>query len=161
MVQIKKVEAKGIKYHQGHEGEPLAQCNIYINGKKACFYSDGDWGGPIQIDWSAKAVVTEQEFSDWVDAKKLVHFFGEGQELKIEMDLFLNDIVAEAEKLKDYKKMSKKSLVFRLIETRDKVMILDVPYSVKTDGSIKAYFFGRKELGKVEIFVDGEFKLLK
>jgi len=48
---MSKYEVKGVKFHRGHEGEPLAQCTLYRDGKKVALYSDGDWGGEAQIDW--------------------------------------------------------------------------------------------------------------
>ena len=53
---------EGVKTHRGHEGEPLAQCTLYRNGKKVALYSDGDHGGECQIDWM-----------DWKAPRVVVH----------------------------------------------------------------------------------------
>jgi hypothetical protein len=42
---------KGVKYHKGHEGEPLAQCSLLRDGAKVADYSDGDWGGEARFSW--------------------------------------------------------------------------------------------------------------
>ena len=51
---IPSVTVKNVKFHQGHEGEPLAQASIYIDGKKAGFGSDGDWGGESRFEFVSK-----------------------------------------------------------------------------------------------------------
>lgn len=51
---------KGITKFRGHEGEPLEQGNVYFNGKKVGFLSEGDWGGPCSLELTsneAKAAV--------------------------------------------------------------------------------------------------------
>lgn len=41
---------KGIKTWKGHEGEPLAQAMVYLDGKKVAFYSDSDNGAAPRIE---------------------------------------------------------------------------------------------------------------
>ena len=48
---MSKYEVKGVKYHKGHEGEPLAECGLYRDGVKIAVYSAGDWGGEANIWW--------------------------------------------------------------------------------------------------------------
>lgn len=59
MAKIKGLEIKGLKNYRGHEGEPLHQGNIYLNGKKVGFYSEGDWGGPATVDYDTKEAKDE------------------------------------------------------------------------------------------------------
>lgn len=48
---MSKYEVKGVKYHKGHEGEPLAECGLYRDGVKVAVFSAGDWGGEANIWW--------------------------------------------------------------------------------------------------------------
>lgn len=50
-IEMYGLEAKGMKTHAGHEGEPLRQANIYFNNKKVMWYSDGDWGSSARYDF--------------------------------------------------------------------------------------------------------------
>jgi hypothetical protein len=52
MAKLKGVELKKIVSFKGHEGEPLCQGDLYLDGKKIGFYSDGDWGGTSLIQCS-------------------------------------------------------------------------------------------------------------
>ena len=58
MAKIKGVELKKLVKFRGHEGEELYQGDIYLNGKKIGFYSDGDWGGPQSIRVSVEDEAT-------------------------------------------------------------------------------------------------------
>lgn len=46
-------ELKGLRKHQGHEGEDLLQGSIYYRGKKVGFFSDGDWGSCQRIEFNS------------------------------------------------------------------------------------------------------------
>ena len=48
---MRKYEIKKLKKYRGHEGEPLFQGELYCDGKKVAFIGDGDWGGPMVIDF--------------------------------------------------------------------------------------------------------------
>lgn len=53
MAKINGWEIKGMVCYKGHGGEPLRQCNVYYNGKKVGYYSDGDWGGENTLELPA------------------------------------------------------------------------------------------------------------
>lgn len=57
------VELRGLKGFKGHEGEPLFQSNIYMNGKKIGDWSDDSWGGPMAINF--KDASAESSFTDF------------------------------------------------------------------------------------------------
>lgn len=44
---------KGYKTFRGHEGESLGQGSLYAADKKVALWSDGDWGGPMSIDFTS------------------------------------------------------------------------------------------------------------
>ena len=46
MASINGITVKAIKEFRGHDGEPLAQGNLYLNNKKIGFWSQDSWGGP-------------------------------------------------------------------------------------------------------------------
>ena len=48
---MSKYEVKAVKDHRGHEGERLAQANLYCDGKIVAEYNEGDHGGPCQLFW--------------------------------------------------------------------------------------------------------------
>ena len=50
MASMKGIEVKALKEFRGHEGEPLWQGNIYMDGKKVGYYSDDAHGGMAIVD---------------------------------------------------------------------------------------------------------------
>lgn len=52
MASINGIEIKTYTIKRGHEGEPLQQAVVYIDGKKAGYISDGDWGGPMVLEFN-------------------------------------------------------------------------------------------------------------
>ncbi|MBK4742828.1 MULTISPECIES: hypothetical protein [Bacillus] len=52
MASINGIEIKTYTIKRGHEGEPLQQAVVYIDGKKAGYISDGDWGEPMVLSFS-------------------------------------------------------------------------------------------------------------
>ncbi|MCU4715821.1 hypothetical protein OCE25_26535 [Bacillus cereus] len=52
MASINGIEIKTYTIKRGHEGEPLQQAVVYIDGKKAGYISDGNWGGPMVLSFS-------------------------------------------------------------------------------------------------------------
>ena len=52
MASINGISIRGMKTFKGHEGEPLCQGTLCLNGKKIGFWSQDSWGGPdnVQLD---------------------------------------------------------------------------------------------------------------
>lgn len=65
MAKLNGWELKGIVRFKGHEGESLLQGNLYKDGKKVGFYSDGDWGGECTINLSVKNNPKEMQWLIW------------------------------------------------------------------------------------------------
>ena len=65
---------KNVKTHKGHEGEPLVQASVYKDGKRIGFYSDGDWGGPSDLQEFTKfcATLTGSDFEPWGEVIYLI-----------------------------------------------------------------------------------------
>ena len=58
---IKGFHLRNVVNFKGHEGEPLAQADLYLKEpgkrvKKLGFLSDGDWGGPIVERFDSKEI---------------------------------------------------------------------------------------------------------
>lgn len=51
MASINGIEIKTYTIKRGHDGEPLQQAVVYIDEKKAGYISDGDWGGPMVLEF--------------------------------------------------------------------------------------------------------------
>jgi len=49
MASINGICIKDIVQFRGHEGEPLAQGDLYLNDKKIGFWSQDSWGGPDNV----------------------------------------------------------------------------------------------------------------
>ena len=52
MASINGVEVKNLKTFRGHEGEPLYQGSVYLNGKRLGFWSQDAWCGCDNYDFN-------------------------------------------------------------------------------------------------------------
>ena len=59
MASINGIQVKGLKSFSGHDGEPLAQGNVYYKGKKLGFWSQDAWGGEDNYDFNESVVDAE------------------------------------------------------------------------------------------------------
>lgn len=116
MASIKGIEMKKIKNFKGHEGEPLSQGYIYLDGKEVGYYSEDFRGGPETIN------IKENDVKEI--AKRAKKYFEENKEEKIkrykDFDFFklidgasdlslLEFIVFDILELLDYQKQYKKA----------------------------------------------------
>jgi hypothetical protein len=134
-----KYEVKGLKNHKGHEGEDLCQCNLYRDGKKIAFFSDGDWGREAQFVWNdrakpsvpvttttllgkeyvIKASPEEAKLYDhikdmtWGDEDFLPEHL-KGEPMKMTPDIFVSELIQEYDTIRQYKKWCKKKVYFKL-----------------------------------------------
>lgn len=64
MAKLNGVEIKSLKTFRGHEGEPLAQGSVYIDGKKVGYWSQDSHGGPDEywsdISTNIEDIITER-----------------------------------------------------------------------------------------------------
>ncbi len=105
MASINGVTVKAIKVFKDHEGLPVAQGNVYFNGKKLGFWSQDSWGGPDNFDFNEKVLdnvvdqyrkssLVDPEYKDIVSAESLI-----------------SEIIGLTEDEKQYKKMLKQGYV--------------------------------------------------
>lgn len=100
MASINGVEVKSIKQFSGHEGEPLCQGTIYLNGRKLGFWSQDAHGGDDNFDFDAEML--EKPFFQAKSVRKDDYYQLVG------VGAFIADIVLLSEIEKDYKRMVKK-----------------------------------------------------
>ena len=101
MASINGITIKSLKKFKGHEGEPLAQGNIYYKGKKLGFWSQDSWGGSDSYDFDTSvldAEVKKYKESDRVDPKHREY---------VDLDGLLYDLLNVTDSEKGYKKAIK------------------------------------------------------
>lgn len=101
MASINGISVKGLKKFKGHEGEPLSQGNLYLNGKKIGFWSQDSWGGPdnFQIDqpWGWKMERLLNEKVKQLNADKAKHgtdYSGNPYVLEYDLERLMGDYIA-------------------------------------------------------------------
>jgi len=153
--EMNKYEVKGIKTHRGHEGEPLAQCTLYRNGKKVALYSDGDHGGEAQLDWmdwkAPKVVVhttnykgepwdmkcTPEEAIIYDHVKDMTWAYGK-EKHKMEPDMYVSNLIDENETAKRLKKGAKTKTMFIIKENgRELEYQTNQPYTLEVKERIE------------------------
>jgi len=123
-----KYAVKGVKNHRGHEGEPLAQCSVYCNGKRVALYSDGDHGGEARLDWldndkpRVKVETTNYKGEPWVmnctpqEAALYAHVkgkiwfvsdVGDNKETMHTPESYISELISIVEEEKYWKKICK------------------------------------------------------
>lgn len=111
---------KKVTKFKGHEGESLYQGDVYYQGKKVGFLSEGDWGGPPILRIESK--VAKDAVDKFFSAQPKVKVEFEGAELlecKYDEESFVGDILACALFSKDVEKEKKKGrFIFVLPDDR-------------------------------------------
>ena len=59
MASLNGVTIRNLKGFNGHEGEPLFQGSVYLNGQKLGFWSQDAHGGSDNYDFNTKALVEQ------------------------------------------------------------------------------------------------------
>ncbi|PRT26189.1 hypothetical protein [Bacillus wiedmannii] len=104
MASINGIEIKTYTIKRGHDGEPLQQAVVYIDGKKAGYVSDGDWGGPMVLEFSNyDLTVIKQRLFAYAKHENFISSISRGIEMLFA--LLLGYVNLE----KVYKKISKKN----------------------------------------------------
>lgn len=130
---MSKYTISGLKFHKGHEGEPLAQCNILRDGKKVAEYSDGDHGGECTFHWldygAPKLPVPVTQYDgkilEWPctpeEALLRQHIrgmtydlFGDGKLREMSLDIFISEMIDAQQKVAQEKRWCKKATLFRV-----------------------------------------------
>jgi len=120
MASINGLSLKAVKEFKGHEGEPVFQGNLYLNGKKLGFWSQDSWGGPdrFQLD----APYSQRQLNQSVIAlnpEKSRHIDTRGESFSLDYDLeyLLFDLLELTQDEKDFKKAIKAGQAGILIAT--------------------------------------------
>ena len=103
MAKINGVELKAIKTFKDHEGCSIAQGNVYIDGKKAGFWSQDSWGGSDSYDLAKKDMeILASRAKDFGEA-----FPNDKFGIHSDPDILMYTILELNQKEKVYKKYSK------------------------------------------------------
>lgn len=106
-----EITMRNVKTYRGHEGESLGQCDVYLDGKKAFFFGQGDWGGPSTIEAYSKSPMSVEDFEAWV---KGLNLRNEEYDLEIDAELYLEDLLNDLLEERRLKRMCKTKTVLRL-----------------------------------------------
>jgi hypothetical protein len=148
---MSKYEVKNVKYHRGHEGEPLAECALYRDGVKVAVYSDGDWGGEANFWWvdkdAPRVEVKGVNFSGKPlsyqgtpeEALLMAHCaaipptdskYIKGEKNYTTPDIFVSDLAADYDNNKRFAKICKTQTMFRVIgQPKGEYKVLKAPFS--------------------------------
>ena len=114
MASINGISVKGITKFKGHEGEPLAQGNLYVNNKKIGFWSQDSHGGPDCYVLDPK--YDERLLNQAVISRnqdKAMHGTSRGGEtytIDYDMDLLLSDLLCLREDEKEFVKAENRKI---------------------------------------------------
>jgi hypothetical protein len=104
MAKINGVEIKAYKTFRGHEGETLRQAIVYLDGKKIGYMSEGDWGGPMSLEFKT------QEHYDIVKERLLSYAKGsQFSEDYHDIEMLFNYLLDLVELQKAFKKAEKQA----------------------------------------------------
>lgn len=96
MASINGVKITGMKSFKGHEGEPLFQGNVCLNGKKLGFWTQDSWGGTATYHFNESCLNdVVAEYKSGCDGK-YVEF--------IDADILLDDVAHLASMEKEFKR---------------------------------------------------------
>lgn len=135
MASICGVEVKNLKTFRGHEGEPLYQGSIYLNGKRLGYWSQDSWGGCDDYDFNVdilNPVVKKVANTTLVDPDYKDIF---------DVDCLIDMVIKLKEDEKVYKNFCKKGYPCTLLvtdryhcfysATRDKSAVTDKQYAMQ------------------------------
>lgn len=97
MASINGIEIKTYKNFKGHDGQPLRQATVYMDGKKIGFISEDAWGGPMNINLKSLEEVKKRLF-EYASHEKFAKHVLEDIELLLDMLLGLVFIEKNAKK---------------------------------------------------------------
>lgn len=88
------IDLQHVTTYKGHEGEPLYQFDVIVNGKLTCEYQDGDWGGPCLIT-PVKGAESEFDALNTLASSMadMPLFKGHPETIPVDLDLLLGDVL--------------------------------------------------------------------
>lgn len=122
MASINGISIKDLKQFTGHEGEPLFQGNLYLNGKKIGFWSQDGHGGPdnFMLDGGWQQ---EKALDDAIKAmypEKAIHGEardGEPYVIEYGLEFLMTDILDLMNDEKEFKKATKNGYAGIMVAT--------------------------------------------
>jgi len=102
MAKLNGVEMKTFKTFVGHDGN-AAQATIYVDGKKAGFWSQDSWGGCDSYDKGLEEIVSERAKAFQKGCPENAKFYS----VLDDADVFMGTLLRICEDEKQYKKYQK------------------------------------------------------
>lgn len=101
MASINGIEIKTYTTFKGHDGQPLRQATVYMDGKKIGMISEDAWGGPMNINVKNYVEVEKRLFEYASHEKFAMHAL---KDIELLFDLLLGLIFVEKQAKKAWKK---------------------------------------------------------
>ena len=112
MAKLNGVEIKALKQFVGHDGE-CSQGNVYIDGKKAGFWSQDAWGGPDSYDGGFEKSLAERAKMMQAGTPRSSKFY----DIMNDSDVFMGALLTLLLDEKEYKKVKKAGFGTMLLVT--------------------------------------------
>lgn len=164
MASINGISVKSVQKFLGHEGEPLFQGNLYLNGKKIGFWSQDSHGGPDNfmldegwkqeklLDDVVKAMNSEKAFQGGTDENPFVMEYG--------LEFLMADLLVLVNDEKEYKKAVKNGYTGIMVATdgyHETVWQLPAAYTSLSDEALLAKMNSALKEVKVSFFPEDKF----
>ena len=156
-----KVTLKNIKFHEGHDTMIGLNADIWIDGVKCMHVHDDAYGGCFEYhNFTYQNPKAEQiktlikNLEDYIAQlpEKDYEFGGRKHKMKVDMDMYINDLVEEWETEKNRKKFENQKN-----KLMQKAILIGVP-----DGKEYKYFNFKKPLSEINpLVLEGHVKDIK
>lgn len=122
MASISGISIKALKEFRGHEGEPLFQGSLYLNGKKIGFWTQDSWGGPdsfqLEGGWKQEKMIDEAVKAAYPEkAHHGVTHSGEPYVLEYGLEFLMNDLLELRNDEKHFRNSVKKGYAGIVVAT--------------------------------------------
>ncbi|PGU51825.1 hypothetical protein [Bacillus cereus] len=108
MASINGIEIKTYTTFKGHDGQPLRQATVYMDGKKIGSISEDAWGGPMNINLKNYVEVEKRLFEYASHEKFAMHAL---KDIELLFDLLLGLIFIEKQAKKAWKQNDKAIII--------------------------------------------------
>ncbi len=120
---------KKITPFQGHDECLYNQGHLYYNNKRVAFLSDDAWCGPLNFDFTDKAV--EQKIQDFVHQGKFSVPVGNGKFLDVDLEFYLTTLLSNFDLILRHNKNKTKTFIF---DTEKRTIVYyKVPFTKETE----------------------------
>lgn len=165
MASINGISVKNVEKFLGHEGEPLYQGNLYLNGKKIGFWSQDSHGGPdnFMLDGGWKQEKALDDAVKAMNPEKAIHGErgdGENYVIGYGLEFLMTDILDLMNDEKLFKKAVKAGYAGILVATdgyHETVWQLPATYTALSDEALMAKMDSALNKAKESFFPEDKF----